>query len=72
VFATEIEGRPELFEMLNVLTDIYVWKLLRRDRGLDRTRAEAIVASMISAVLKEFSDGEHAVAELVGRRESAT
>jgi AcrR family transcriptional regulator len=72
VFAKEIENRPDLYEMLNVVTDVYVWKLLRRDRGLDRTRAEAIVTSMISALLKECSDGKHAVAELVGRREPAT
>jgi len=67
-----IRGRSDVFEMLNALTDVYIWKLLRRDRGLDRHEAESIVTAMISCVLKETTDGKIAVAELVGRRKSAT
>lgn len=71
-FEPFIHDRPNVFEMLNVLTDVYVWKLLRRDRGLGRQQAEAIVATMIDSVLKETTDGKDAVAELVGRRKSST
>jgi AcrR family transcriptional regulator len=62
VFAPQLRDNPQLFEMLNVLTDVYVWKLLRRDRGLDRAAAESIVIAMIDAVLKEASDGKTALA----------
>lgn len=61
-FAPQVRENPELFEMLSVLTDVYVWKLLRRDRGLDRAAAERIVCNMINAVLKEASDGESTLA----------
>lgn len=61
-FAPYLRDNPELFEMLNVLTDVYVWKLLRRDRGLDRAAAETIVINMIACVLKEASDGKPTVA----------
>ena len=33
---------------LVVATDLYVWKLLRRDMGLSRTAAERIVLEMVS------------------------
>jgi AcrR family transcriptional regulator len=61
--------RAQLFHILTIATDVYVWKLLRRDRGLGRTAAEAIVCRMINAVTNvEESDGKHLMAELVGRR----
>lgn len=53
---------PQIFEMLNALTDVYIWKLLRRDRGLSRASAESVVTAMISCVLKECSDGKTALA----------
>ncbi len=41
VFAPYLPGAPtareELVDLLAVATDVYTWKLLRRDRGLDRT-----------------------------------
>jgi len=62
--------------MLNALvaaTDVYVWKLLRRDRGVGRAAAEAVVRKLVEGVKhQEVSDGSHSVAELVGRREPAT
>jgi|SRR5690242_9497096 len=61
-FAPYLCENPQLFEMLNVLTDVYVWKVLRRDRGLDRASAHSVVVTMISSVLKECSDGEAALA----------
>lgn len=62
VFAPQLRERPELLEMLDVLTDVYIWKLLRRDRGLDRATAESIVLNMINALLKEAPDGKTALA----------
>lgn len=61
-FAPYLCSNPEIFEMLNVITDVYVWKLLRRDRGLDRAAAESIVLNMIFSVLKESCDGKSALA----------
>ncbi len=65
-------ARSELTEMLTILTDVYVWKLLRRDRKLGRRAAEAIVCKMIDRVtLEETAYGEDSMVELVGRRKSA-
>ena len=36
---------------LAAATDVYVWKLLRRDLGLDRTGAEAIVERLVRGVV---------------------
>lgn len=43
--------RDRLADLLVVATDVYVWKLLRRDRGLDRATIEARIRDLISAVL---------------------
>ena len=65
-------ARAQLFEILTVLTDVYVWKLLRRDRKLSRRAAEAIVCRMIEGVTgTEEAYGQDPVVELVGRRQSA-
>ena len=63
-------ARAQLLSMLTVLSDVYVWKLLRRDQGLSRAAAEAIVCRMITSVIKgEGSTGTHPMAQLVGRRQ---
>lgn len=45
--------REELTDLLVVATDVYAWKLLRRDRGLDpdttRARMRALVAAILGA-----------------------
>jgi AcrR family transcriptional regulator len=41
----------ERVDLLVVATDVYTWKLLRRDRGLDRPNAEHRVHTLICAVL---------------------
>jgi AcrR family transcriptional regulator len=65
-------AREQLLTMLVVLTDVYVWKLLRRDMALSRRAAEAIVEKMITGVIeRETTDGTDALAQLVGRREPA-
>ena len=64
--------RAQLLEALDAATDVYVWKLLRRDRGLSRPAAEAVVRRLIIGVTqKEKADGTNSLAELVRRRQPA-
>jgi AcrR family transcriptional regulator len=66
-------ARNQMIEILTVLTDVYVWKLLRRDRKLSRRASEAIVCRMIDAVTNtEHPHGPDTMVELVGRRKSAS
>ena len=56
VFAPQLDARPTagretLTDLLVVATDVYTWKLLRRDRRLDRATAEQRVRDMITALL---------------------
>ncbi len=77
IFAPQLEqrhgaARAELFNMLVVMTDVYVWKLLRRDMALTRPAAEAIVGKMIFSIIEgENAHGTDSLAELVGRRQPA-
>jgi len=65
--------RAQLLTILIVATDVYVWKLLRRDIGLERGAAEAVVRRMIDSVTEaEDSHGADLVAELVRRRKSSS
>lgn len=65
-------ARTQLLHALIAATDVYVWKLLRRDHKLGRAAAEAIVCHLIGGVtLRENAHGQDPVAELVGRRKSA-
>jgi AcrR family transcriptional regulator len=78
-FAPQLErfsgsARARLLTSLIVLTDVYVWKLLRRDMTLGRSAAEAIVVRMILGVIEqEKVNGTvpDALAELVRRRQPA-
>jgi AcrR family transcriptional regulator len=66
-------GRARLFNALVLATDLYSWNKLRKDNGLKRANAEAVVRTIIEAVLeREKGDGEVSVAELVRRRQSAS
>ncbi len=77
VFAPLVKGRhaaerAEILDALTVATDIYVWEKLRRDMGLNRDAAEAVIRRMVlSLVKREEDDGEDSLAQLVGRREPA-
>jgi AcrR family transcriptional regulator len=77
VFAPQLErvagaARAQLLAALIVITDVYVWKLLRRDMAQSRPAAEAIVRRMIFGVTRqETTDGTDTVAELVRRRQPA-
>ena len=45
-------ARAELLNALLVPTDVYAWKLLRRDFGLSRRAAEKVVCRIIHSLLK--------------------
>jgi AcrR family transcriptional regulator len=45
--------RERLRAQLIAMTDVYVWKLLRRDLGLERQEAELALREMIDGVAKE-------------------
>lgn len=60
VFAAVLAARPAagrrvLTDQLVIITDVYAWKLLRRDAGRSRTEAEAAIAAMIAALTAEGS-----------------
>ena len=42
--------REQVLNALVAMTDVYNWKLLRRDLALDRREAEATLAGMVSAL----------------------
>jgi AcrR family transcriptional regulator len=64
--------RAQLLGALNAATDVYVWKLLRRDSGLSRAAAEAVVNKFIMGVIQgEQSRGTDSLVELVRRRQPA-
>jgi AcrR family transcriptional regulator len=42
---------PDLVPELIVATDVYAWKLLRRDQGLSREQTSAAIRHMVQAIL---------------------
>ncbi len=78
IFAPQLKrqsggARAQLLNILDVATDVYVWKLLRRDQALTRSAAEAIMCRMINSVANmESANGKDPVAQLVGRRQPAS
>jgi AcrR family transcriptional regulator len=57
VFAPAFEGRPPadrdtLLDLLIVATDVYTWKLWRRDRGLSRRLAESRARLLVEQILR--------------------
>lgn len=60
VFAPQLAGlgsaaREELVDLLVVATDVYTWKLMRRDRGLSRHQTETRIHTLVTAVLTAAS-----------------
>ena len=45
------DARSEAIDLLVVTTDVYTWKLMRRDRGLSRSQTEHRINALVSAVL---------------------
>jgi AcrR family transcriptional regulator len=61
VFAFDLDGLgaaalEEAVDLLVVATDVYTWKLLRRDRGLSRATTEHRITTLVSAVLAAAAD----------------
>lgn len=50
-YLAEHPDTDELTDLLVVATDVYAWKLLRRDRGLSRRRTESRIRTMVRALL---------------------
>jgi AcrR family transcriptional regulator len=48
---TAAEDHELTTNLLVVATDVYTWKLLRRDRGLSRARTERQMTTLVAAVL---------------------
>lgn len=51
------DARPAVVDQLVVATDVYAWKLLRRDRGLDRDTTLGRMRSLALAVLAAHGTG---------------
>jgi AcrR family transcriptional regulator len=45
-------ARDALLDLLVIATDVYTWKLLRRDRGLSRRLAESRVRQLVEQILR--------------------
>jgi AcrR family transcriptional regulator len=61
VFASDLAAAgsvsDELADLLVVATDVYTWKLLRRDIGLSRTATEARMRMLVARVLASSNRG---------------
>ena len=62
VFAPQLSGLAEpvaaaVIDLLVVATDVYAWKLLRRDRRLDRDTTRARMRQLVLAVLTPTEEG---------------
>ena len=44
-------GSSAIADLLTVATDVYIWKLLRRDRGLSRDKTERRMRQLVEAIL---------------------
>lgn len=55
-FLAKARDRSLLEAQLAALTDVYVWKLLRQDAGLDRDRASTALIEMIEATVRNGGD----------------
>lgn len=65
-------ARAQLLSLLMVATDVYVWKLLRRDLGQSRAAAEAAMRRLIDGIIEGGNANDtDSVAQLVGRRQPA-
>jgi AcrR family transcriptional regulator len=49
--------RSRAVHALHVATDVYTWKLLRRDLGLSRTETERIMLDLVDGILTRISRG---------------
>ncbi|HSU67398.1 MAG TPA: TetR/AcrR family transcriptional regulator [Tepidisphaeraceae bacterium] len=54
--ALDAPSRKRAVDALVVVTDVYAWKLLRRDMGHSASSTRAITKSLIRAILCEFTE----------------
>jgi hypothetical protein len=52
VFGEATQGSEAMLDMLVVVTDVYAWKLLRLDRGLDASVVRERMGDMVTAILR--------------------
>jgi len=57
VFAPYLDDDDASVDLLVVATDVYTWRLLRRDRGLSRTQTERRIKQLVAAVLASIEKG---------------
>ena len=57
-YLAERSDAEELTDLLIVATDVYAWKLLRRDRGLSRDRTESRMRRLVGALLSDNTNHE--------------
>jgi AcrR family transcriptional regulator len=50
-YVADADDAEALTDLLVVATDVYAWKLLRRDRGLSRNQTESRMRALVGAVL---------------------
>lgn len=50
-------ARPAIVDLLAVATDVYTWKLLRRDRGLSRSEVEGRIRYLVDAIVASAEKG---------------
>ena len=72
-FAPQLEAkrgaaREQALIGLLLATDVYTWKLLRRDFRLDRPAAERIVIDIIRAITEKGGSHGQSVVGMLGRR----
>jgi AcrR family transcriptional regulator len=48
---SQAKAREELLDLLTIATDVYTWKQLRRDRGLDVATTRHRVGTLVHAVI---------------------
>ena len=51
LYVAAADDPEELTDLLVVATDVYTWKLLRRDRGLGRDRTERRMRLLVDRLL---------------------
>jgi AcrR family transcriptional regulator len=57
-FASVGADREDLVDLLVVATDVYTWKLLRRDRGCSRVTTEQRMKTLVNAVVSHAEGAE--------------
>ena len=58
-YVARAEDPAELVDLLVVATDVYTWKLLRRDRGLARDLTENRMHTLVRALLGADGPADH-------------